>query len=106
MKFIKILILLSSLTVILNSCAGFGEAGKVLRNEKRTTTDEFLIKKNEPLTRPPNYEKIPKPGSAEDKSVSSQAKIEKILKGSQPESGNKKTKLSSTEEFILNQIKK
>jgi len=106
MKFIKILILLSGLTVILNSCGSFGEAGKVLRNEKRASTDEFLIKKNEPLTRPPNYDKIPKPGSTEDKSVSNQSKIEKILKGSQPESGNKKTKLSSTEEFILNQIKK
>ena len=106
MKFIKILILLSCLTVIFNSCSGLSEAGKVLRNEKKASTDEFLIKKNEPLTRPPNFEKIPKPGSSRDKSVSGQARIEKILKGSQPESGNKTAKPSSTEEFILNQIKK
>ena len=40
----KIYILLISLFT-LNSCGGFKEAGKVLRNEKTTTTDEFLVKK-------------------------------------------------------------
>ena len=30
---------------LLNSCGGFKEAGKVLRNEKTRTTDEFLVKK-------------------------------------------------------------
>ena len=30
---------------LLNSCGGFKEAGKVLRNEKIRTTDEFLVKK-------------------------------------------------------------
>ncbi len=29
----------------LNSCGGFKDAGKVLRNEKIKTTDEFLVKK-------------------------------------------------------------
>ena len=27
------------------SCSGFKEVGKVLRNEKTNTTDEFLVKK-------------------------------------------------------------
>ena len=31
--------------LILNSCSGFKEAGKVLRNEKTKTTDEFFVKK-------------------------------------------------------------
>ena len=46
---------------------GFKEAGKVLRNEKIKTTDEFLVKKKEPLVLPPDYEKIPEPGSAKKK---------------------------------------
>ena len=33
------------LFLFLNSCGGLSEAGKVLRNEKTRTTDEFLVKK-------------------------------------------------------------
>ena len=37
------------------SCAGVKDAGKVLRNEKITNTDEFLVKKKTPLSKPPKY---------------------------------------------------
>ena len=50
-------------TLILYSCTSLEDAGKVLRNEKIKTTDEFLIKKKEPLVLPPDYNEIPKPGS-------------------------------------------
>ena len=40
----KIILLIISTTLLI-SCSGFKDAGKVLRNEKITTTDEFLIKK-------------------------------------------------------------
>ena len=33
------------LILILSSCGGLDEAGKVLRNEKIKTNDEFLVKK-------------------------------------------------------------
>ena len=49
------------LFLFLNSCGGLSEAGKVLRNEKTRTTDEFLVKKREPLSQPPEFNKIPKP---------------------------------------------
>ena len=39
------------------------DASKVLRNEKIKTTDEFLVKKREPLVLPPDYRTIPEPGS-------------------------------------------
>ena len=32
--------------IFLLSCGGFKEVGKVLRNEKTNSTDEFLVKKN------------------------------------------------------------
>ena len=35
--------------VLLVSCSGFKEAGKVLRNEKIKTTDEFLVRNKNPL---------------------------------------------------------
>ena len=59
---------------LLSGCAGFSEAGKVLRNEKSEATDEFLIKK-EPLTQPPDYKILPTPDS-----MVSNKKMKKILK--------------------------
>ena len=43
MKKINLIIII---TFFFHSCGGFKEAGKVLRNEKISTTDEFLVKKN------------------------------------------------------------
>ena len=57
----KLFILL--LFSILISCSSLKEADKVLRNEKIRTTDEFLVKKRDPLIYPPNYEEVPEPGS-------------------------------------------
>ena len=37
--------------------------GKILRNEKINSTDEFLVKKKDPLILPPDFDKIPTPGA-------------------------------------------
>ena len=49
MRLMKSLLIFSVFIILLNSCSSLGEAGKVIRNEKRTTTDEFLIKKKKPF---------------------------------------------------------
>lgn len=100
----KNLIILILLFLI--SCSGFKDAGKVLRNEKITTTDEFLIQKRNPLVLPPDYEKIPEPGSvSENKKDNDENKIKKILKTS-PEKKIKENKSSTAEESILKNIRK
>ena len=87
------------------SCGGIKDAGKVLRNEKIKTTDEFLVKKRNPLVLPPNFEEIPVPGSLSKKKENEENKIKKILKI--PKTDNiSKNKSSSTEESILNRIRK
>ena len=108
MKFAQPLILLLLLSIVLNSCGTVSEAGKVLRNEKVRTTDEFLIKKKDPITQPPDFDTIPEPGSIDkEKKVQADSnKIERIIKRSQNESFNNQTKSSSTEESILKKIKK
>ena len=106
MKFIKLLILLSGLSIILNSCSSLSDAGKVLRNEKLRTTDEFLIEKKDPLTQPPDFKNIPEPGSIGSNTEPEQNSIKKILRTSKSQSTSNQNKSSSTEEFILNQIKK
>tara|TARA_B100001057_G_C22743262_1_gene908679 strand:+ start:48 stop:353 length:306 start_codon:yes stop_codon:yes gene_type:complete len=86
------------------SCGGLQEAGKVLRNEKIKTTDEFLVKKRNPLVLPPNYEEIPEPGSISRKE-NEKEQIKKILKAPKEEDITRK-KSTTTEESILNRIRK
>ena len=76
-----------------------------MRNEKTSNTDEFLIKKREPLTQPPNYKVMPEPGSAKSRADIDEKSIENILKSSRTKSNNLRNKSSSTEESILKKIK-
>ena len=66
--------------IFIFSCSGFSEAGKVLRNEKIVTTDEFLIKKKEPLIMPPDYNQIPEPDSIKTRKINDKDRIRKVLK--------------------------
>jgi hypothetical protein len=106
MKHIKHIFIFSILLVILNNCSGLKEMGDIMSNKKIKTTDEFLIKKNEPLTLPPDYEMLPKPNSSESKSTKKENTIEEMLKDSKSKSSSIKNKSSSTEASILNRIKK
>ena len=65
--------------LILFSCSSLKDAGKVIRNEKITTTDEFLVKKKDPLILPPNYEKIPQPDTLKE-NKSKEKDVKSILK--------------------------
>ena len=106
MKKINFVTLLLSSILILNGCSSLSDAGKVIRNEKVRTTDEFLIKKKEPLTQPPDFETIPEPGSMKSKAEKQESSIEQILKTKPSTENQTTTQSSSTEESILNQIKK
>ena len=94
-----------TIVFLLTSCGGFGEAGKVLRNEKITNTDEFLVKKREPLILPPDYEKIMVPDTKNEIKENEEDKIKKILKAPET-SGLKKNKNSTLEGEILDRIRR
>ena len=101
MKYLSILFLL-----FLLSCNSLQEAGKVLRNEKTNTTDEFLVKKKEPLVMPPDLNEIPEPGTIKTKGVKNdQEKIKEIFKIPKSESSSAKSN-SSTENSIIENIRK
>ena len=63
---------------LLTSCSSLDEAGKVLKNEKIRTTDEFLVKKRDPLVLPPDYKEIPLPGSTKDLKKGTIVKLKKF----------------------------
>jgi len=105
MKFIKSIFILITLIILLNNCSTLSEAGKVLTNEKKNSSDEFLIKKKQPLSQPPDFETIPEPDSTKS-SLSKKNNIEEILKSSRSEPNTSQKKTTSTEQSILNKIKK
>ncbi|MDB3858015.1 DUF3035 domain-containing protein [Pelagibacteraceae bacterium] len=92
------------LTLFLYSCNSLSDVGKTLRNEKTRTTDEFLVKKREPLTLPPDYKKLPEPRQNNSAKKETKDKISEILKI--PENQNTKNKSSSVEQSIINEIRK
>tara|TARA_Y100000389_G_C17085044_1_gene328473 strand:- start:3 stop:311 length:309 start_codon:yes stop_codon:yes gene_type:complete len=102
MKYTKILILM---LMMLNSCTSLKEAGKVLRNEKTTTTDEFLVKKKQSLIFPPDYNSLPKPGELKVKKADETQKIKEMLKAGDSKKINEKNS-SSVENSILKKIRK
>jgi hypothetical protein len=92
------------IVLILASCSSFKEAGKVLKNEKISSSDEFLVKKKQPLMLPPNYEKIPEPQTAYGEEEDDGKNIKKILKVPKEKISNNKS--SSVEKSILDRIRK
>ena len=99
MKKIKLFLLLFCVNFMLVSCGG--EVGKIMRNEKITSTDEFLIKKQEPLSQPPDFDTLPVPGI--EASKKDKKDISNILRGKVDKST--KSKSTSTESSIMKQIK-
>ena len=99
MKNISLLILVS---IFFGACA---DLGKALRNEKTTTTDEFLVKKKGPLVLPPNYEEIPEPDTINKQKENQQSKNKKILRAPKKEDRSL-TNSTSVEDSILEKIRK
>ena len=89
------------------SC-GIGEA---LQGKKRSEQgDEFLIDKKNPLTMPPDFDKLPRPGEANIKSTkdieNEQSNIKDLLKNSEIEEDTSSSEQStSIESSILKKIK-
>lgn len=96
------------ITFFLYSCGGtWDNIKRGLTGQKKSSTDEFLVKKKDPLIYPPNYEKLPTPGKEtvkEDK----EEDIESILSIEEMDTSSvdEKNKIGSVEENILRKIKK
>mgnify|MGYP001436234544 CR=1 FL=1 len=73
------------------SCGGWDSFESAVSGQKKATTDEYLIKKKDPLILPPDYDKLPLPDSKKsDNSVKSE--IGSILNEEGSASKNKRKK--------------
>ena len=102
-KFFKIIICLKFFIFLINCGGGWGDFKKTMSGQKTNNTDEFLIKKKDPLILPPEYGELPLPKS--NKKKSQEVSIENILRSN--DNTKNETKASSDlENMILRELKK
>ena len=95
---------------LITACASsWQDVKQGLGGAKRTSTDEFLVRKKEPLVMPPKWKNLPKPGGVmkSDDEVGEVTDIEELIKlGKNKESStNYEQGNGSLEESILKKIK-
>ena len=98
----KKIIYILSLLLFLTSCGTFDSVKRGLTGQKRDSSDEFLIKKKDPLILPPDFEDLPLP----DEIATETENIliyEKTLETSIEETSSSS---GSVEESILKKIRK
>ena len=89
------------LSFLITSCESVREG---LTGSKNQSTDEFLVKKKDPLVLPPDFENLPNPSESKA-AVEEMTSFEKTLKKQTISESSSATE-NSVEESILNQIKK
>ena len=102
-KKIDILIVIF-LTFFLYSCQGAKDA---LQSKKRSDqSDEFLVQKKNPLTMPPDFEKLPIPGENEisQEEAQNSSEIKDLLDLNENDAESNPDQSTSIEDSILKKI--
>ena len=94
--------LLLPILFFLISCGGWESFESAVSGKKKVTTDEYLIKKKDPLILPPDYEKLPLPESKKTTNKEKN-KIESILS---EDKSLKKSEKSQIEISIEEELRK
>ena len=109
MKKIKIITLISLLLTIITAC---GTVKEGFTNQKKKSTDEFLVEKKAPLVMPPNFNELPIPKKKNIQESNKSEEVKKLINKSKKKysSNNNLKKIDKTdgslEKSILKKIKK
>ncbi len=102
MKLFKIFLLLN-IIIFLSSC---GTAKKAFTNQKKNSSDEFLVEKKSPLVMPPDYGDLPEPKDTVNKSKNEDTKIKKLIISEDNSSTDIKSEVNKDfEENLIEKIK-
>ena len=104
MKIFKKLILLSFI-YILTSCGTLKEGFK---NQKKDSSDEFLVEKKSPLIMPPDYNELPVPNTESNQALNEESSIKNLLTNEEKTTNTSNGKSSESmglEESLLEKIK-
>ena len=104
MKYLRIFILISSF-LIFYSCGTIKEG---FTNQKKNSSDEFLVEKKNPLVMPPDYNELPTPVT-QDSQIKVDDSIKDLLIEKDSENLNSNQDLKANkdlEDSLLEKIKK
>ena len=104
MKYLKILLILN-LILFFGSC---GTVKKAFSNQKKNSSDEFLIEKKSPLVMPPDYNDLPSPDTTESNFEENASEIENLLvndENSDSQNKNSDNSDKNFEESLIDKIK-
>ena len=106
MEKLKIIHLVFSLLIFLQSCATIKEG---FSSQKKNSTDEFLVEKKSPLVMPPEFNELPTPqiNNSEDSFANedNSNKIEKLISDNDTKIDNTIEQNKNFENLIIDQIK-
>tara|TARA_Y100000591_G_C21549620_1_gene553008 strand:+ start:11 stop:322 length:312 start_codon:yes stop_codon:yes gene_type:complete len=102
MKLIKILFFLS-LILFFYSCATVKEG---FINQRKNSSDEFLVEKKSPLVLPPEYNELLEPKDSTENLDTENKKIKEILINSDTKIDNKEFSDGDFEDKLIKKIKK
>ena len=102
MKPIKIFFYLS-LILLISSCGTIKEGFK---NQKKDSSDEFLVQKKSPLVMPPDYDQLPLPGTINNKDNLTDKENIKDIISKTPKEKNKSTIEDDNESLERSILKK
>ena len=101
MKLNKSILFFLLLGVSLSACQSVKET---LSNKKKANTNEFLVKKKDPLIMPPDYEKLPVPQDQKDDPIDEKNEIDFSMileKTNKSKNNNKNNSLEKSISKIL-----
>jgi len=104
MKLIKIILWSSLIMILFNGCSSVKDG---LEGGKRSSSEEFLVQKKNPLVMPPSYGSLPKPKNKNVDVDEDNFKLKKILEknvSTKISETSSNTGNSSLEESILKKI--
>ena len=104
MKYFK-LIIFFQLILFLYSCSTVKEG---FTNQRKSSSDEFLVEKKSPLVMPPDYNDLPVPDKNEETAEANENKIKDLVTKNENENGEMKNAEDDNlniEQSILKKIK-
>tara|TARA_Y100001970_G_C14159531_1_gene817671 strand:+ start:1312 stop:1629 length:318 start_codon:yes stop_codon:yes gene_type:complete len=102
MKYFKAIMIVNILLFVY-SCGSIKEG---FSNQKKNSSDEFLVEKKSPLVMPPDYEDLPIPVGDEEKldEIKNEDKIKELLSNKDVSSNKSKDVNINFEESLLKKI--
>ncbi len=101
------LFFLLSLFLFLSSCGSVRDA---FSNQKKNSSDEFLVEKKSPLVMPPDYNELPVPEYEQKTEKSEKNKIKDLISNEEYQdnqnTNSNQSKNEKLEESLLEKIKK